>query len=144
MKKEVCNMKNKKQVSEYVALAKLTRTIACKEFEDEHLHPDIWMGIFTEICADKRHDKIPEKELKEWLLKHEYSKNKSKTMHEQLEHDEPMTDAQKKAIFVITHKNVNGEWEQNELYAYLPEKWEKWNKHEASKFIDKYGKKGGT
>lgn len=132
------------EVSEYVALAKLTRTIACKEFDDEHLHPEIWMGIFREICVDKRHGKMPEEGFKEWLLKHEYSKNKSKTMHEQLEHDESMTDAQKKAIFVITHKNVNGEWQQNEFYAHLPEKWEKWNKNEASKFINKYGKKGGT
>jgi hypothetical protein len=55
-----------------------------------------------------------------------------------------MTDAQKKAIFVITHKNVNGEWQQNELYSHLPEKWKKINKNKESKFIDKYGKKGGT
>jgi hypothetical protein len=138
----VVNLDNEKQVREYVNLAKLTRTIACKTFDDEHLHPDIWMGIFREICADKRHSKISEEGFKECLLKHESPE--SKTMHEQLEHDETMTDAQKKAIFVITHKNVNGEWEQNELYAHLPEKWEKMNKNEASKFIDKYGKKGGT
>ncbi len=137
-------MDNEKQVSEYVALAKCTRTIACKEFDDEHLHPDIWMGIFREVCADKRRGKIPEEVLKQWLLKHEYSENKAEITREQLERDEPMTDAQKKAIFVITHKNVNGEWQQNELYARLPEKWEKWSKHEASSFIDKYGKKGGT
>jgi hypothetical protein len=137
-------MDDEEEVSEYVTLAKLTRTISCKEFDDEHLHPDIWMGIFREICVYKRYGKIPEKELKERLLKHDYSENKSKTMYEQFEHGEPMTDVQKKAIFVITHKNVNDEWEQNELYTYLPEKWEKMNKNEASKFIDKYGKKGGT
>jgi hypothetical protein len=57
-------MDNEEEVSEYVPLAKLTRTIACKEFEDEHLHPDIWIGIFREICADKRYGKMPERGLK--------------------------------------------------------------------------------
>jgi hypothetical protein len=132
---------NEKEVSEHVVLAKLTRAIACKEFNDEHLHPDIWMGIFREICADKRHGKITEEVLKEWLLKQKYYENNSKIKREQPENDESMTDSQRKAIFVITHKNVNGEWQQNELYAHLPKKWEKWNKHESSSFIDKYGKK---
>jgi hypothetical protein len=80
-------MDDEKKVSEYMALAKLTKTISYKDFDDEHLHQDIWMGIFREIYVAKIYGKIPEKELKAWLLKQDYSENKSKTMHEQLEHD---------------------------------------------------------
>ena len=70
------------------------------------------------------------------------SKYDKPKQNKQYDNDSPMTEGQRKAVFVITHKKEQGQWKPNKKAEHLPDNWEKTMTFEmASDFIDQYGNK---
>jgi len=52
-----------------------------------------------------------------------------------------ITEKQRKAMFVISHKKIDGKWVHNNNFQYLTKDIEDYSFDQASDFIERYGKK---
>jgi len=125
--------KYEKDIAEQVAIIIQTK----RELDDalgDNTYPENWVVH----CA-------------EWVNKWHMSRSiqaqrqtqyKDKSKKTNKEYSGDMTEKQRKAVFVISHDNNDGQWISNDKFKYLPEDWENnMTFEEASEFIDKYGEK---
>jgi len=100
----------------------------------------IWSECLTAAAEDKKlatvfFDKAASPE-------YYWKQNTGQTTNERQRapNNNPATEKQKKALFVITHDKTDGKWLSNDKFNKLPCEIDDMTIDQASDFIDKYGK----